>query len=82
MGTRRYEKNPYSVCIVRVMCRWSQDYADARKILDSDPDDERAKVIVDLCMDFAGWMHELTGFGKRRMGDMLMKMMEVDIDEE
>ena len=33
-------------------------------------------------MDFAGWMHELTGFGKRRMGDMLMKMMEVDIDEE
>lgn len=82
MEEKRYEQNPYSECIVRVMCRWSQDYADARKILESDPEDEKAKVIVDLCMDFAGWIHELTGFGKRRMGDMLMKMMEVDIDAE
>ena len=83
MIKKRYEKNPYAYAVVNALCCFARDYADAKTDLEKKPGDEHALIVIDLCIDFADWLHDATGFSRQQIGQMILKMVkEEDSDDQ
>ena len=77
-----YRTNPYVYGMVNVLSSFCRDYAEANRALEKNPDDTRCMMVRAYCFDFANWLSETTGLDYGSVGQLIVRMMEAENDEE
>ena len=77
-----YKTNPYVDGMVNVLSSFCRDYNEANKALEKMPNDARCMMVRAHCFDFANWLSETTGLEYGSVGQLIVRMMEAENDEE
>ena len=73
-----YRTNPYIYGMVNVLASFCRDYNDANRALEKHPNDTRCMMVREYCVDFANLRSETTGLDYGSVGQLIVRMMEVD----
>lgn len=78
INENNYKTNPYVYDVVNAVTKFCRDYDDAQKALAKNPKDIRAAMIRAYCMEFTRWLSLTTRTDFKRIGETMIRMMEVD----
>ena len=74
--------NPYIFGMMSVLMKYCVDYADASRALRKNPEDIWGTIIHERCIDFADWMCEVTGLDYVELGELIIRMLEEDCNDQ
>lgn len=78
INENNYRTNPYVYDVVNAVTKFCRDYDDAQRALAKNPKDIRAAMIRAYCMEFTRWLSLTTRKDFKRIGETMIRMMEVD----